>query len=74
MGEFGGVFACRYRACGGVLPRAGGASVSAYGVAVVAMIGAATVATIVGPPLGVLAVLAAYSWIVLAWTYKRERH
>ena len=47
---------------------------SAYGVAVVAMIGAATVATIFAPPLGVLAVLAAYSWIVLAWTYKRERH
>jgi len=47
--------------------------VSAYGVAVVIMIGAATVATIVGPPLGVLVVLAAYSWIVLAWTYKRER-
>ena len=46
---------------------------SAYGVAVVAMIGAATVATIFAPPLGVLAVLAAYSWIVLAWTYKRER-
>jgi len=47
--------------------------VSAYGVAVVIMIGAATVATIFAPPLGVLAVLAAYSWIVLAWTYKRER-
>jgi len=47
--------------------------VSAYGVAVVAMIGAATVATIFTPSLGVLAVLAAYSWIVLAWTYKRER-
>jgi len=48
--------------------------VSAYGVAVVIMIGAAIVATIFAPPLGVLAVLAAYSWIVLAWTYKRERH
>lgn len=47
---------------------------SAYGAAVVLMVGAAAVATIVEPPLGVLAILAAYSWTVLAWTYKRERH
>ena len=46
---------------------------TAYGVAVAIMIGAATVATIFAPPLGVLVVLAAYSWIVLAWTYRRER-